>query len=135
MNIKLHKKSISIRSDIYNDPDYGHHYLDEHEIDRIVSRFKIDKIGTLAASYDHSPNSIRAGTSDQITFIRLGDTDGIEGNSNRKIKSTNGWRGTTNDRAVYAHGIIQIVSITKLKRGYAYIIKIKYLPEAKCETN
>lgn len=36
---------------------------------------------------------------------------------NHKIRRYRGWRGTTNDVAVYAHGLRRIVAIRQLRRN------------------
>ncbi len=46
--------------------------------------------------------------------------DGIGGNLNHNIRQYHGWRGTTSDIAVYAHGKRKITKITQ-RRGKIYI--------------
>ena len=48
-------------------------------------------------------------------------TDGIGGNSNRDIKKFHGWRGTTNDVAIYAYGIRKIQSIKICHNGIPHV--------------
>ena len=45
------------------------------------------------------------------------DLEGVPGNSDSSIKRTEGWRGTNNDLSMYAHGIVKIRSMRKLKNG------------------
>lgn len=128
MKITIHKNSILIRatdferSDSYLLDDY---YNDADSVEEIVKCFPVGKCGTLAASYNHSPDSFRAGTDNDVKNCWLDSPYGVKGNSDHNIKSTSGWRGTTNDRAVYALGVIEIKSARKLARGYAYKITFK----------
>lgn len=38
--------------------------------------------------------------------------EGIPGNMDSKVKRFHGWRGTTDDVAIYAHGLRQVTKIT-----------------------
>mgnify|MGYP003394374848 CR=1 FL=1 len=45
------------------------------------------------------------------------DLDGVPGNSDASIRRTEGWRGTTDDVSVDAHGVVKNKKIRKLKNG------------------
>ena len=70
----------------------------------------------LVSDTDVSPNAIRAGNS-VPRFRLVPDTGGVGGNSNPKIQRYHGWRGTTNDHSVDAHGRREVVSVRTLKNG------------------
>ena len=53
------------------------------------------------------------------------DLDGVPGNSDPEIKRIEGWRGTTNNKAVYAHGICKIKKIRILKNGDTAVTVVK----------
>ena len=44
-------------------------------------------------------------------------TDGMGGNSNQHIKRFHGWRGTTDDWAIYAHGVRKCTNV--IRREFA----------------
>lgn len=124
MKITLNKNSLTIRATDL-DREFPEESYDASRCDDIAANFTPGKIGTLGVSEDHSPNALRDRTSDEIKFAWLASEEGIPGNVNRSIVSTRGWRGTSNDRAVYAMGVILIKSIRRLKRGYGYTIQFK----------
>lgn len=117
MKIAINKKTITIRS---NDE------WDAWVVDDVASSFRPGAVGTLAARYNHSVDAIRNGTDDRPVYVWLGSERGIPGNSNPSVLCTDGWRGTTDDRAVYALGVVQIVSVSRLARGYGYRITYKH---------
>jgi len=59
---------------------------------------------------------------DDLKAWMWGDEDGYPGNSNREIKERNGWRGTTNGRACYAHGYREVLEISPRKRGVGFYV-------------
>lgn len=79
------------------------------------THYAIGAQAVLVSATDVSPNAIRAGT--EAKFSLSFDLDGVPGNSNPNIKCTSGWRGTTNDRSIDAHGIVTIRKIRTLKNG------------------
>lgn len=79
------------------------------------TKYKIGANAVLVSSTDVSPNACRAGT--QPDYYLSFDLDGVRGNMDRSIKRTSGWRGTSNDRCVDAHGIVTICKISTLKSG------------------
>ncbi|WP_133719058.1 hypothetical protein [Methylocaldum gracile] len=46
--------------------------------------------------------------------------DGVAGNMNKSIRCHHGWRGTTGNRAVYAHGRRQVIESRPLSRGVGW---------------
>lgn len=118
MKITLNKNSLTIRATDLESIDAG-------KCDDVAANFTSGKIGTLGVSEDHSPNALRDGTSDDIKYAWMAPEEGIPGNSNHAIVRQTGWRGTSNDRAVYAMGVIKIKSVRRLKRGYGYTIQFK----------
>ena len=42
---------------------------------------------------------------------------GIKGNTNPSITRYHGWRGTTNDVSVYAHGVRKVLKVTETADG------------------
>lgn len=80
-----------------------------------ATKYAIGERAVLVSTTDVSPNAIRAGTKPhyRLSF----DLDGVPGNTNPSIKHTSGWRGTTNDRSVDAHGVVTIRKIRALKNG------------------
>ena len=80
------------------------------------SKYQIGRRAVLGSSTDVSPNAIRDGRDTPRFFLEF-DLDGIAGNSNPKIRCISGWRGTTDDRSVDAHGIVTIRKIRALKNG------------------
>jgi hypothetical protein len=55
-------------------------------------------------------------TEEKKFFLKF-DDDGISGNSDHTIKRYHGWRGTTDDISITAHGLRKITKIKKLKNG------------------
>lgn len=80
------------------------------------TNYRVGARCVLASVTNVSPNAIRAGENNP-DFYLVFDEDGIGGNSKPQIKRLHGWRGTTNDRSVDAHGLREIVSVRALKNG------------------
>lgn len=89
---------------------------DEDSWDWHDTRYAIGAQAVLVSATDVSPNAIRAGNSRPHYYLHW-DLDGVPGNSNPHIKSTTGWRGTTGNRCVDAHGVVTIRKIRQLKSG------------------
>lgn len=117
MRITLNENNITVRGNNSHSSDNDDYFVDE-----IVSKFEPGDIGTIGAKYNQSPNSIRDGNSDRIIDLFIASKEGIPGNMNQDILMTDGWRGTTNEMAIYAHGLVKILFITKFKRGYGFKI-------------
>lgn len=124
MKITLNKNSLTIRANDL-DSEFPEESIDAGKVDDVAANFPPGKIGTLGVSEDHSPNAMRARTSDDIKYAWMAPEEGIPGNTNRSIVRQRGWRGTSNDRAVYAMGVILVKSVRRLKRGYGYNIQFK----------
>lgn len=92
--------------------------------DLVGSGFWIGKIGTCVSVDDVSPNAIRSGTS-KPSFRIHDDSDPVPGNSNSCITRYFGWRGTTNDRSVHAHGVRMVEKIVQF-RNHARIYISRY---------
>ena len=71
---------------------------------------------TLGSKTDVSPDAIRNGRNVARYFLVRG-TDGIGGNLDPKNKQVSGWRGTTDNVSVYAHGLVTVRKIRELKNG------------------
>lgn len=69
----------------------------------------------LGRSSSVSPNDIRDGVS-RTHYFAEADLDGVPGNTNRDIRRTEGWRGTTDDICVDALGIFLVKTVTQGKR-------------------
>ena len=115
MKIKLYKNSTIIRA---VDRSVDGHYWDSYDADMVVNEFRVGDIGTLATSENVAQDS-------RITNVWLGDARGIGGNLDSTHRATSGWRGTTNDIAVYAHGLVEITDIRDLAQGYGYRVSFK----------
>jgi hypothetical protein len=80
-----------------------------------ISDFWIGKIGTCVSVEDSTGKHYRI--NDNIFPV--------PGNINHNIKRYFGWRGTTNNRAVYAHGVRMVEKIIRFKK-HARIALSKY---------
>ena len=76
------------------------------------------KIGRHAILVERDNIAKRA---EKSSYFLSFSTDGIGGNSNRDIKKFHGWRGTTNDVAIYAYGIRKIQSIKICHNGIPHV--------------
>lgn len=81
-----------------------------------ATKYRVGEPAVLVSCTDLSPNAIREGR-DVPTYWLSFDLDGVPGNSNPKIKRTDGWRGTTDDQSVSAHGVVTIRAIRVLRNG------------------
>lgn len=79
------------------------------------TKYAVGTDAVLVSTTDVSPHALRAGTHPKywLSF----DLDGVRGNMDSSIKRTIGWRGTSNDRCVDAHGVVTIRKIRTLKNG------------------
>jgi hypothetical protein len=80
------------------------------------AKMQVGREVVLVSTTNVSPNSIRSGKNIPHFSIRFAE-GGIPGNSNRNICRFHGWRGTTDDVSVDAHGARIIKSIRELKNG------------------
>lgn len=90
--------------------------LSRTEMEYIPTQFRVGERGTLFCRENVSPNALRSGRTHDQWGLRFGE-DGIPGNSNHEITRYHGWRGTTNDVSISAHGYREIVAIRELKNG------------------
>lgn len=88
---------------------------DDREWRWVDTELRVGSLVTLASVTDVSPNARRAGTDTPSYY--LAGPNGVASNSDHTILSHSGWRGTTNDRAVYAHGLRRITNIRTLRSG------------------
>jgi hypothetical protein len=60
-------------------------------------------------------------------------TEGVGGNMDHSQKETHGWRGTTNDTAIFAEGLWQVLEVKQLNTpaGYGLDIALKLQQVAK----
>lgn len=97
-------------------------YLDdapepEYVYDWVPTKYKIGTRVMLISRRNVSPNSIRSGNDDPRYSLVFDAPDGIMGNSNHNITRYHGWRGTTDDISLTAHGLREIINIRELKNG------------------
>ena len=92
-------------------------YHDECEYGSAVERFGVGRTGTLVSCEYVGPNRGTRG----LRGVSLWDGP-VPGNSNRAIRTYHGWRGTTDDYAVYAHGRRTVESVTAHRRGMAVTV-------------
>lgn len=90
--------------DRYDDDEYGY----------MPTCVKIGAELTLVSCRDVSPNNLRSGIVKTEYWLHDGP---IGGNSNPDITRYHGWRGTTNDRSVEAHGVHRVLKMRLLKNG------------------
>jgi hypothetical protein len=114
-------KTIRLGDDYRLNPDgtvsvFGHVGPGDEDWGWRPSVYRVGAKGVLISRTDVSPNAIRSGQSIPIFSFRVGIV-AVGGNSNPDITRAHGWRGTTNDTSVHAHGRRRIVSIRPLKRG------------------
>ena len=81
------------------------------------TRYRVGEHAILVSLTDVSPNAIRDGSDIPRFFLKFGCPDGIPGNSNPSQARYHGWRGTTNDSCLEAHGERQIIKIRQLSNG------------------
>lgn len=79
------------------------------------TRYELGSRAVLVSVSDVSPNALHAGSRPEFSLSF--DLAGIPGNLNPSVKKTRGWRGTTSNRSVDAHGIVTIRKVRKLKNG------------------
>lgn len=82
--------------------------------DYIPTAVKIGAEMVLVSRENVSPNNIRSGQIKTEYWLSVGP---VGGNSSPDIKRYHGWRGTTNDRAIYAHGLRKVLKMRELKNG------------------
>lgn len=122
MKVELYNNSIIFRATDRQRTERGTEYLDDFTVDDAVERFQ----EALTAGRTHtliSRERVMAPTG--LIDVALADVEGVPGNANPSILATEGWRGTTDDVAVYAHGLVRITDVRRLKNGYGYRVAFK----------
>lgn len=117
VEVLIYDDTIGINPE-YDDPEYDRK-ISDLEYDRLVwrkSKYTVGRAVVLFSRTDVSPNAIRAGQNTPAYDLSF-DLGGISGNLNPSIKQTTGWRGTTDDVSIDAHGIVRITKISALKNG------------------
>lgn len=94
--------------------------------DDLSDEWWIGKTGTCWSREDVSPNAIRRGV--RPHYYIGNDCEPIGGNSNPSITQYFGWRGTTNDISIHAHGVRMVEKIVQFN-NHARIYISKFNPE------
>ena len=94
--------------------------------DEISDEYWIGKTGTCISRENVSPNALRSGNTKPRYYINS-NCDPIPGNMNQNIVRHFGWRGTTREISVYAHGVRMVEKIVHFK-NHARITLSKYHP-------
>ena len=118
MKITLHNHSIILRATYHYVVQPGRtEYADDHAVDDKVEAFReAHGMGAILTLVSRERDTGDTGLLD----VRLAPGVGVRGNSDPSQLATEGWRGTTNDVAVYAHGLVRITDVRRLARGYGY---------------
>ena len=90
-------------------------FVENDSLRTVSTKYRVGSRAILVSRTDVSPNALRRGS--KPNYYLSFDLDGVGGNSNRDIKRTSGWRGTTNDISVDAYGIVKITKIKLLHNG------------------
>jgi len=118
MKITLHNHSIILRAtDLFTLHNGSTEYGDDHAVDD-----KADEFGR--ALYTGAIHTLvsreRVTGGRELLDVYLAPAEGVPGNSDPNQRATEGWRGTTDDVVVYAHGWVRIIGVHLLARGYGY---------------
>jgi hypothetical protein len=110
--VKISKDGRTITQKVIVDSD---EYFDEHV--PLVGRCYA--VATRESVVSHNVSLIWEDGSEYIM-------DGFPGNFNRTIRLHHGWRGTTNDASVFAHGVRQCLTVNKktYKNGKEHFVMI-----------
>jgi len=123
MKIELHNRSIIIRATDRIDAQAGRtEYADDRAVDDKTEPFR-EAHGMGAVLTLVSRERVTGDTG--LLDVRLSPEEGVPGNSDPSQYATTGWRGTTNDVATYAHGLVRITDVRRLARGYGYRVAFK----------
>ena len=124
MKITLHNHSITIRAtDYFMLRNGSTEYVDDLMVDSKAAEFgRALETGAIHTLVSHE----RVAGDTGLLSVRLASADGAPSNSgDPSQRATEGWRGTTNDVAVYAHGLVRITDVRRLARGYGYRVAFK----------
>ena len=81
-----------------------------------ISNLELDfepKVGQAVILISHE--NVMSGGKEEFSIVK--DHGGIRGNVDSSIKRYHGWRGTTNDVALYAHGLRKIIKAEAVDLG------------------
>lgn len=123
-------KTVQLNDDYYLKNGVVYVYTNDGEPVERESMYKIGAEVMLVSITDVSPNA----RDDRVIpkYHLEFRPDGIGGNSDPNIKRYHGWRGTTCDLSVSAHGLRKITKIRTLKNGrVAVTVGKDLLPEEK----
>ena len=119
---------LEIIADVYREWSYalGGHWVEHADDvhDYTVAQWRVGDVGTLGESEVVDGNDVGRRT------YWLDDISGIRGNMSSD-QVTDGWRGTTDGVAVYAHGVRRVVSVEPRKRGHGSVIILSAGPLAR----
>lgn len=90
----------------------------------VLDEWWVGKTGTCISRENVSPRALRSGSSKPSYYLK-NNCDPIPGNINQNITRYFGWRGTTNDNYVVAHGVRMVEKIVQFK-NHARIYLSKY---------
>ena len=123
MKITLHNNSIIIRAtDRFTMHNCRTEYADDLAVDVKAAEFlRALDAGGIRTLVSHERVTGDTGLLD----VRLVSVDGVPGNSDPRQLAIEGWRGTTDDVATYAHGLVLITDVRRLARGYGYRVSFK----------
>jgi len=86
--------------------------LTDDKWDYLPTKIKIGAELTLVSSKDVSPNNLRYGENSPSYWLHDGP---IAGNLAPNITRYHGWRGTTSNISVHAHGVHRVLKMRTLK--------------------
>ena len=90
-----------------------------------------DDEGVLLCTEDHRPVPENR-RQEPYYRLRLAD-EGVPGNTNPNIRRYHGWRGTTQDRALYALGYRRVLESRPVTRGQGWRVVLSADFRADCE--
>lgn len=92
-----------------------------HYIDGAHSEVKVGDEVVLVECYDSNSGTTR-------WQIRIAP-DGIGGNMDDSVKRFHGWRGTTNNVSITAHGLRRVIKVTDKEDDYEVYQKVTVGPD------
>ena len=125
MKITLHNNSITIRATDYFTLRNGNtEYMDDLAVDAIAAEFR----NALDTGEIYTLVSRERITGDTLLLnVHLAPAEGVPGNSDPRQSAIEGWRGTSDDIATYAHGLVRIANVRSLARGYGYRVAFEHV--------
>jgi len=120
MTIRLSGDEYRVNGDVVevftctkNEYNHETEHLDV-EYDWRPTKMAVGAEMTLVSRTNVSPNAIRGGYSKPFYYLHDGP---ISGNMNTNITRYHGWRGTSNDISIAAHGVRRIIKMRNLNNG------------------